>query len=579
MFALTSTIILFSAVLVVEAALCDPLPGINCWGNDLSSPNGQDASTAAACCAQCSARAGCRAWSWNEFEGNPPGACWLKVNCNGVRNDTGAISGTADPIPPPSPSPSPGPYPPPSDYHNGVSMGGWLLTEPSWMYDQFSAPAEGDLVLKLRAQGGDAFAIQTMRNHWSNYYPDAALDALVKLGVTHARVPIGYWIIEAPVVIIADTIATQSPDFHTFGFNHEGFVTGGINYLEIMLAKLKTRGIKVLIDVHALPGGSSSCQSYSGWQVSDPLFWRASPPPSNMTIIPTSCGGAGPYRTTRGSSQTWMETGEDTVVALSNWIVSLQSNASMSDTVVGFEIANEPGLGFNGVQDAIQTFCSDMVPKVQAIFKNGQVNVNVTLNFIGPNDVYTGTWVASQISAGKFDSQHLLIDFHNYYNWNGPLTWQQLATQICATVKTTSPWSQYTDNNLHTVIGEWSCSTNYGAKPFTDLTNPEIVAHLRILYANQMSLFSARGGATPGCVGQHHWALRMGSGWDPRPTVTAPNGTQVEGSAWDKSLTTFQTAVWSLGELIRVGVAQPLDALNVTGVCVCNGCSANGAAV
>jgi hypothetical protein len=197
------TILFFSAALVaqLDAALCDTLPGINCWGNDLPSPNGQAASSAAACCSQCSLRSGCRAWSWNKDEGTPPGACWMKLNCNGVRNDSGAISGTADPIPPPSPSPAPGPYPPPSDYHNGVSMGGWLLTEPSWMYDQFSAPAEGDLISKLRLTGGDAFAIQTMRNHWSSYFPDAALDALVTLGVTHARVPIGYWIIEAPVEI------------------------------------------------------------------------------------------------------------------------------------------------------------------------------------------------------------------------------------------------------------------------------------------------------------------------------------------------------------------------------------------
>ena len=97
-----------------------------------------------------------------------------------------------------------------------------------------------------------------------------------------------------------------------------------------------------------------------------------------------------------------------------------------------------------------------------------------------------------------------------------------------------------------------------------------------MLYANQMSLFSSRGGAGPGAVGQHHWALRMGSGWDPRPTADAPNGAQVAGTAWNQSLPGFGAAVWNLGELMRVGVAQPLSSLDVTGVCRCNGCSASG---
>ena len=142
--------------------------------------------------------------------------------------------------------------------------------------------------------------------------------------------------------------------------------------------------------------------------------------------------------------------------------------------------------------------------------------------------------------------------------------------------RNSSRWAQYTAAGLPVVIGEWSCSTNDGAAAFTDLSDPTIVAHLRTLYANQMSLFSARGGSAPGAVGQHHWALRMGSGWDPRPTADAPNGRQVPGSAWDKSLSGFGAAVWSLGDLIRVGVARPLSALNVTGVCLCNGCSGGG---
>lgn len=128
-------------------------------------------------------------------------------------------------------------------------MGGWLLTEPSWMFDQFSAAAEGDLVGQLRSQGGDAYAISTMKNHWAGYIPDAAFDTMNSFGITHVRIPVGYWIFDTAV-------GATSP--YEYGFNHEGFVTGGLNYLEAALAKLKTRNIHALIDMHALPGEDSA---------------------------------------------------------------------------------------------------------------------------------------------------------------------------------------------------------------------------------------------------------------------------------------------------------------------------------
>lgn len=167
-----------------------------------------------------------------------------------------------------------------------------------------------------------------------------------------------------------DTLAAaggSSP--YDFGFNHEGFATGGLGYLEATLAKLKARGIRALVDMHALPGGSSSCQarrpggqrgggmvgpsrmrsliaplpapplqSYAGWQVNQPLFWTGTPPATNATPIDAACGGAGPYYSSRGSAQTWLQVGEDMVAALGAWVVSLQANASLADVVVGLEV-------------------------------------------------------------------------------------------------------------------------------------------------------------------------------------------------------------------------------------------------
>lgn len=468
--------------------------------------------------------------------------------------------------------------PPPPDYHNGVSMGGWLLTEPSWMYSEFSAPAEGDLITSLRAQGGDTFAVSTMYNHWKGYIPAAALDMMSTFGLTHARIPIPYWILEQPLtpILPAGLANSSTPPRWAYGFQHEGFVTGGMNHLEETLAQLKSRGIKVLIDMHALPGGSSACQSYAGWQVKEPYFWRGTPPPDNTTAISGGCGGGGPYHSSRGSSLTWREVGKQAVLALGAWVVGLQANSSLSDTVVGVEVVNEPGCCVPGWQSDIEGFTAEVVPPLQSVLAAGGVGTNVTINFIGPNNVGVGAWVGEQVKAGAFDPTRLLIDFHQYYNWDGAMSWGQLAAKVCSTNASSSEWSQFTDAGLAVVIGEWSCSTNLGAKAFTDLGDAGVRGHLATLYANQMSLFSARGGGSPGPVGQHHWALRMGSGWDPRPTASAPMGAQVPGTAWDRSAAGFSAAVWNLGELVRVGVARPLAELKVTGVCECNGCSRAG---
>jgi hypothetical protein len=88
------------------------------------------------------------------------------------------------------------------------------------MFDQISAASELDFVTTLRAQHSDAFAMRTMRNHWANYISDEMLDAAATLGVDAVRIPVGYWIVDAPVGDGKGT--TTALDY---GFSPEGFVT------------------------------------------------------------------------------------------------------------------------------------------------------------------------------------------------------------------------------------------------------------------------------------------------------------------------------------------------------------------
>lgn len=204
------------------------------------------------------------------------------------------------------------------------------------------------------------------------------------------------------------------PSYRQLGFQHEGFVTGGIVYLEQLLAQLKVRGMHALIDMHAMPGGASFCQSYAGISTNQPGFWTGgwSSDGTNLTHLP-ACPGAGPYTSSRPGSGRWMDVGLAAVRRMAAWIVSIEHNASLSGVVQGLEVVNEPGLGFNGMIGPIKAYHTQIIPTVQQIFREANVSVNVTVNFIGPNDSGMGLWLRQQIDAQVFDGRSLLVDFHN----------------------------------------------------------------------------------------------------------------------------------------------------------------------
>ena len=103
------------------------------------------------------------------------------------------------------------------------------------------------------------------------------------------------------------------------------------------------------------------------------------------------------------------------------------------------------------------------------------------------------------------------------------------------------------------MIGEWSLAVNHD-QPL-DLSDNKVLKQLSALFKEQLEVFAA----TPKLEGAFYWALRMGSGWDPRPTDGYPHGRQLDGSSAWRSLDTYPFQVWSLLEMARVGIAAPLD--------------------
>lgn len=94
-------------------------------------------------------------------------------------------------------------------------------------------------------------------------------------------------------------------------------------------------------------------------------------------------GGAGPYYSSRGDSETWMEVGLRMISQMGSWAARCEKNASLSGTIIGLEVANEPGLGFPGIGSHIQQLHARAIPELQQVLKLAKMKANVTVNFIG----------------------------------------------------------------------------------------------------------------------------------------------------------------------------------------------------
>ena len=316
----------------------------------------------------------------------------------------------------------------------GVTLGGWLVMEinpakadgihpdmrPHWMFDEIAARSELDFVSELRSEHGDAYAIATMANHWEHYYTDVEIDSAQALGVNTVRIPIGYWIMDAPV-------GGGSPE--DYGFSPEGFVTGGLRHLRRMLVKLQKRQMTALLDLHAHPC-NSACVSNGlaclgplaftpdgGVQLYDDLLVNTI---SDIPKCPIGADGPrGVYPTTRkptAAAATWGDVAVNSVGALAAWVAALPSDASRAISAV--QLANEPALGPPGIFDAeINRFYERALLAARAHLPT----TPLLMSFMHPlptviDFLRASTATSARLADGAVGAE-VLADHHYYLNW------------------------------------------------------------------------------------------------------------------------------------------------------------------
>ena len=152
------------------------------------------------------------------------------------------------------------------EYMDGTSLGGWMVME-AWLYPnillvQGVSPAvspavkgnqELDYINRMRSVDIDAIA--SMRALWNTYVVDdllgsdnpdiSRLVALKQAGVKYIRIPVGWWIMEAPTDV-PPQYAREGGNYtmRDPGYTVDGFVSGGIVFVEKLLGLLKKLGMR-----------------------------------------------------------------------------------------------------------------------------------------------------------------------------------------------------------------------------------------------------------------------------------------------------------------------------------------------
>jgi glucan 1,3-beta-glucosidase len=210
------------------------------------------------------------------------------------------------------------------DTIRGVNLGGWLVLEP-WITPKFFEKAnEGvprakdnkftivDEYTMRSAKDGTNDRAAMLRDHWQTWVTEDILETLANAGITHLRVPVGYWYFVYP--------SHEESVFGRFKSDHAMALE---QLKKVANEWAKPRGLHILLDLHTAPGSQNGFDN-SGRR-------------GNISLLDGT------------NLQDWARA----VDKLSEW-----ATANIDpDVLFGVEVMNEPaGFASDAIWDAIKNY-------------------------------------------------------------------------------------------------------------------------------------------------------------------------------------------------------------------------------
>ena len=270
----------------------------------------------------------------------------------------------------------------------------------------------------------------------------------------------------------------------------------------------------------------------------------------------------------------WVDVAVNSVSSLAAWISSLPEEAQ---TVVAFQLANEPALGPTSreVYLGILAFYERALVEARKHLKS----IPVIFSFMGPTPDVREVMLRVNKADREAGMGGIVGDHHYYLDWQAccglapgvpalnSMPWDEIHRRACRLEAEGNAHDidVYGNVGLEVMVGEWSLATNMDAP--MDLKDEATRKQLIQFYREQIETFSSR----KEIRGAFFWTLRMGSGWDPRPSEHHPHGVQLPGSSAWHSFEAYPFKIWSLLEMKAAGIASPLNQ-KYAGTCAKNRC-------
>jgi glucan 1,3-beta-glucosidase len=268
------------------------------------------------------------------------------------------------------------------DTIRGVNLGGWLVLEP-WITPFFFEKAnEGvprgpnntfaivDEYTWRSSKDGSNDRAAMLVDHWNTWVTEDILETLANAGITHLRVPVGYWYFLYP--------ENEEPVWGRFKSDH---ATALEQLKKVANEWMKPRGLQMLLDLHTAPGSQNGFDN-SGRR-----------------------GNGTPGLLNGNHLQEWAQA----VDKMSEWAVANLDE----DVLFGIEVLNEPaGFSSEAMRDAIKKYIDpkgyEMVRKhssdLNVVFETGFMDFTDEPNFT--ESKYNNVWM----------DQHTYYCFGEYYN-------------------------------------------------------------------------------------------------------------------------------------------------------------------
>ncbi|KAF8337443.1 glycoside hydrolase family 5 protein [Cantharellus anzutake] len=291
----------------------------------------------------------------------------------------------------------------------GVNLGGWLVLEPFVTPSLFDATGNPAIIDEwtFSAYQSYATAQSALVRHWETFITEADFAAIAGAGLNHVRIPIGYW---------AFDISKGEP-YHQ----------GQFGYLKRAVGWAANHGVKVLIDLHGVPG------SQNGWNHSGrqgPANWA-----SNSTNLAR----------TRAVLRT---------------LAAEFSQSKYANVVTSITPLNEPAPFQNGnILPAARQYYLD----AYGIIRNpgGGVKGNLYITY---HDAFLGDWGYWTFLSNKSKFQGISLDTHIYdiFSSGGvKLSYAQHISGMCARGRQIRQWAS---RNIGVMVGEWTFAPTDCAK-------------------------------------------------------------------------------------------------------------------